>query len=333
VSAPISGTVGLSGGPWMVEVRGLTVAFPAQGGAIRPVRGVTFGVAGARTLGIVGESGSGKSMTLRAVLGMVPRPGLIESGSVLLGGQELVGAPPALLQSIRGSQIGMIFQDPMASLNPVLSVGDQLSEVIRVKLGLGHRAAADRAAELFDRVGIKPARDRLRAYPHEFSGGMAQRVMIAIAIALKPKVLLADEPTTALDVSVQDQVLELLEFLRDEDGMSMIIVSHDIGVIARMCDDVAVMYGGQILELGSVDEVLRQPRHPYTRMLLATVPSLDARSGRRLASIPGQLPDLATVAAGCPYVGRCPSARDACSSLVVALDAPMGRHASACPFV
>jgi peptide/nickel transport system ATP-binding protein len=190
----------------------------------------------------------------------------------------------------------------------------------------------DRAVELFERVGIRPAAARLRAYPHQFSGGMAQRAMIAIAIATRPRLLLADEPTTALDVSVQDQVLDLLEDLRQEEGMSMIIVSHDIGVVARACDMVAVMYAGRVLERGTVDEVLRHPRHPYTRMLLATVPSLRPNvEGRRLTAIAGQLPDLATLARGCPFVPRCAMAQPSCSTIDVALDRGIGEHASACP--
>jgi oligopeptide/dipeptide ABC transporter ATP-binding protein len=280
----------------------------------------------------VGESGSGKSVTLRALLGLVPSPGTIAAGSIRFGGQELVGASHSTLQGVRGRDIGMIFQDPMASLNPVLSVGDQLTEVIRVKLRVDRRTATMRAVELFERVGIHPAASRLRAYPHQFSGGMAQRVMIAIAIATRPRLLLADEPTTALDVSVQEQVLDLLEDLRREEGMSMIIVSHDIGVIARSCDLVVVMYAGKVLERGAVDEVLHRPRHPYTRMLLATVPSLRPNvTGQRLASIAGQLPDLATLTGGCPFAPRCAHVLPSCTTLDIALDQPAEGHGSACP--
>jgi oligopeptide/dipeptide ABC transporter ATP-binding protein len=318
----------------ILEVSDLTVTFPTQRGIIRPVHGATFSVTRGQTLGIVGESGSGKSVTLRALLGLVPSPGRVESGHIRFDGRELVGASASDLRAMRGRDIGMIFQDPMSSLNPVLTVGDQLTEVIRVKLGLGRKAATDRAVELFERVGIHPARSRLRSYPHQFSGGMAQRVMIAIAVATRPRLLLADEPTTALDVSVQDQVLDLLEDLRQEEGMSMIIVSHDIGVVARTCDAVAVMYAGSLLERGTVEQVLRRPRHPYTRMLLATVPSLRPNvDGARLVAIGGQLPDLATLFTGCPFAPRCGLALPSCSTLELALDQPADAHASSCPVV
>jgi oligopeptide/dipeptide ABC transporter ATP-binding protein len=318
----------------LLDVRDLTVAFPTPRGLIYPARQVSFQVSTGQTLGLVGESGSGKSVTLRAILGLIPNPGRIIAGQVLLEGRDLVTAPPSALQSIRGNDVAMIFQDPMASLNPVLSVGDQLSETLRIKLGLGRRAAMDRAEELLHRVGIRPAKGRLKAYPHQLSGGMAQRVMIALAIAGNPRLLLADEPTTALDVSVQDQVLSLLEELRLESGMSMIIVSHDIGVVARSCDNVAVMYGGSLLERGSVDEVLREPRHPYTRMLLATVPSLRPNVERKqLASIGGQLPDLAGLTRGCPFATRCSFVRPECADIPVSLDQPGRAHGSACPFV
>jgi oligopeptide/dipeptide ABC transporter ATP-binding protein len=216
----------------------------------------------------------------------------------------------------------------------VLTVGDQLIEAIRLKTGLGKAQAKARAVELFARVGIRPPEARLASFPHQFSGGMAQRVMIAIAICADPSLLLADEPTTALDVSIQDQVLALLEDLRVERDMAMVIVSHDFGVIARACDDVAVMYGGHLLERGTTLDVLRHPRHPYTRMLLATVPSLTPNVERKpLVTIAGQLPSLLELGAGCPFAARCPHVRPECRSLEVRLDAPSDQHASACPFV
>ena len=320
--------------PALLSVEDLTVAFPLSRGTILPARRVSFKVAPGETLGLVGESGSGKSVTLRAIVGLLPSPGRVVGGRVLFDGQDLLTASPQTLQSIRGSRVAMIFQDPMASLNPVLSVGDQLVETLKAKQDLSSKAALDRAEDLLVRVGIHPAKQRLRAYAHQLSGGQAQRVMIALAIAGNPRILLADEPTTALDVSVQDQVLSLLEQLRLESGMSMVIVSHDIGVIARSCDRVAVMYAGSILERGSVDEVLRSPRHPYTQMLLATVPTLEPNLERKqLVSIVGQLPDLVTLGSGCPFAARCSFARPECADIPLTLDAADALHGSACPFV
>ena len=318
----------------LLDVRNLTVQFATPRGIVKAAHDVSFEVDAGRTLGLVGESGSGKSVTLRALIGLVPSPGRITRGEVLLGGCDLVRSPRSYLQSIRGTDVAMIFQNPMSSLNPVLSIGDQLTETLRVKVGLSRRAASSRAQELLHRVGIRPAAARLRAYPHHFSGGMAQRVMIALALAANPRLLLADEPTTALDVSIQDQILSLLDELRVETGMAMIIVSHDLGVIARACDDVAVMYAGRILERGRVDKVLRQPRHPYTRMLLATIPSLRPNvEGRPLAAIAGHLPDLAALPPGCPFAPRCAFAQTRCGSVSMRLDAEGRAHASACPYV
>jgi peptide/nickel transport system ATP-binding protein len=318
----------------LLETRSLTVAFPSPRGTIYAANEVSFEIARGQTLGLVGESGSGKTVTLRALIGLVPPPGWVVDGQIVFDGRDLVQMPRGELRSVRARDIGMIFQDPTVSLNPVLSIGDQLSETLRVNAGLKRAAATSRAEELLERVGIRPARARLRAYPHEISGGMAQRVMIALAICANPRLLLADEPTTALDVSVQDQILSLLEDLRLEKGMSMLIVSHDLGVIARACDNVAVMYAGRILERGTVDEVLRQPRHPYTRMLLATIPRLQPNAERRLlVTISGQLPDLASTARGCPFEPRCEYRRPDCAAVPMVVDAPGRAHGSACPFV
>jgi oligopeptide/dipeptide ABC transporter ATP-binding protein len=317
----------------LLEVRNLTVEFVTARGVVKAAHDLSFEVAAGHTLGIVGESGSGKSMTLRALIGLVPAPGRITSGNVLLGGRDLVRSEPSYLQSIRGRDVAMIFQNPMASLNPVLSIGDQLSETLRTRTGLSRRAALTRAEELLDRVGIRPARARLRSYPHHFSGGMAQRVMIALALAANPKLLLADEPTTALDVSIQDQILSLLDEVRIESGLAMIIVSHDLGVVARVCDDVAVMYAGRMLERGSVDDVLHKPHHPYTRMLLATIPSLRPNiEGRPLAAIAGHLPDLAALPPGCPFAPRCTFAQPRCAGVSMQLDSVGPGHSSACPY-
>ncbi|MDR3472105.1 MAG: ABC transporter ATP-binding protein [Devosia sp.] len=318
----------------LLDVCDLSVAFPTPRGPILPVNHASFRVGRGRSLGLVGESGSGKSVTLRAILGIVPPPGRVASGTVRLGPDDLTRLSASRLRAVRGKAISMNFQDPMASLNPVLTVGDQIVETLRVKAGLRGRAAIDHAVSLFERVGIREPRHRLRDFPHQFSGGMAQRVMIAIAIAAEPQLLLADEPTTALDVSIQDQVLDLLAALKAELGMAMILVSHDIGVIARSCDQVAVMYAGRILERGRVEDVLLHPRHPYTAMLIGSVPSLVPNIGRKpLATISGQLPDLTTVREGCPFRTRCPHAREACAAVGMALDAPEEGHGSACPFV
>jgi peptide/nickel transport system ATP-binding protein len=326
-------STGVDGRP-ILDVLDLTVAFPTPRGVVLASNHVSFDVSRGRTLGLVGESGSGKSVSLRAIVRLVPPPGRILAGHVIFEHSDLTRASHAVLQAIRGRSIAMIFQDPTACLNPVHSIGYQLTETLRAKLGLGGRAAMSRAADLLDQVGIRPAHARLLAYPHQLSGGMAQRVMIALAIAASPGLLLADEPTTALDVSVQDQILSLLEDLRLETSMAMLIVSHDLGVIARACDDVAVMYAGRILERGSVAEVLRAPRHPYTQMLLATLPSLRPNvEGRPLPAIAGQLPDLVDVTAGCPFAPRCGFARTECRTTPMAIDVPSPGHGSACPFV
>lgn len=321
-------------GTELLNISDLSVEFPTSRGPVLPVNHVSFAVGRGRSLGLVGESGSGKSVTLRAILGIVPPPGRVAGGTVRLGSDDLAHLPASRLRAVRGKTISMIFQDPMASLNPVLTVGDQIVETLKAKAGLHGRAAIDQAVSLFERVGIRDARHRLRDFPHQFSGGMAQRVMIAIAIAAEPQLLLADEPTTALDVSIQDQVLDLLASLKAELGMAMILVSHDIGVIARSCDQVAVLYAGRILEYGRVEDVLRHPRHPYTAMLIDSVPSLVPNIERKpLATISGQLPDLATVSEGCPFRTRCPHAHEACALVGMALDAPAEGHGSACPFV
>ena len=316
----------------LLKVEGLTVEFAAPHRNVVPVKRVSFEVMRGRTLGIVGESGSGKSMTLRALLGLIPHPGTIVDGTVLLEGTSLVGLPERRMRRLRGSSIAMISQDPMTSLNPVFSIGNQLVEVLRLKRHLS-RAAAHRAAEdLLERVGIPSPRRRLREYPHQLSGGMRQRVMIALALACEPLLLLADEPTTALDATVQDQILLLLSELRDEYGMAMVLVSHDFGVIAQACDDVAVMYAGSLVEQGGVDEVLDSPRHPYTRALAQSVVRVGGAGElvARLPTIPGQPPNLAMLPDGCAFADRCAEAAARCRSGVMQLDRPLGEHGSAC---
>jgi oligopeptide/dipeptide ABC transporter ATP-binding protein len=273
-------------------------------------------------------------VTLRSLVRMVPYPGEIVGGSLLWKGRDLRALDRAALTAIRGREISMIFQDPAACLNPVFTVGNQMTETLRVKAGLDRRAARESAIELLSHVGIASARERLSLYPHELSGGMRQRVMIAMAIATRPGLLLADEPTTALDVTIQDQILTLLAELKDETGMAMILVSHDVGVVAQNCDVIAVMYAGRIMESGPAGAVVRHPRHPYTRALLAAVPGLDAKRGRApLNAIPGQPPNLASLPPGCPFQPRCAYRTDACASIPVILDAALPAHGSACQVV
>jgi peptide/nickel transport system ATP-binding protein len=322
-----------TGGPVLLEVRDLTTAFPGSNGAVLAASGVSFSLAERETKGIVGESGSGKSITLRSLLGLVPEPGRVIQGEVLWNGRDLLQLSHAELRTIRGREISMIFQDPTSSLNPVFTIGEQIGEILRVKLGMARSAARERAVELLDHVGIPAAKERVDSYPHELSGGMRQRVMIAVAIACKPRLLLADEPTTALDVTIQDQILALLAELQGEFGMAMILVSHDLGVVAENCDSVAVMYAGYVVEDAPASALFRSPRHPYTVGLLKALPTIRAPGVRgRLAQISGQPPDLARLPLGCPFRPRCPSSRDACAGVTMELESVGPAHATACPF-
>jgi len=319
--------------PGLLEVRELTTAFPGSSGAVLAASGVSFSLAERETKGIVGESGSGKSITLRSLLGLVPEPGRVIQGEVLWNGTDLLQLSHAELRAIRGREISMIFQDPTSSLNPVFTIGEQIGEILRVKLGMARRAARGRAVELLDRVGIPAAKERVDSYPHELSGGMRQRVMIAVAIACKPQLLLADEPTTALDVTIQDQILALLAELQGEFGMAMILVSHDLGVVAENCDSVAVMYAGHVVEDAPASALFGSPRHPYTISLLKALPTIQVPEVRgRLAQISGQPPDLAQLPEGCPFRPRCPWSRDACAGVTMELDPVGPAHVTACPF-
>jgi peptide/nickel transport system ATP-binding protein len=265
---------------------------------------------------------------------MTPTPGEVIAGAVLWHDRDLMSLSPAEMRAIRGRQITMIFQDPSASLNPVQPVGTQIAEVLRFKLGLGRSEARDRAVELLRSVGIPSPTERAREYPHQLSGGMRQRVMIAMAVAPGPGLLLADEPTTALDVTVQEQILSLLMQLQEQSGMAMILVSHDLGVIAQTCDDAAVMYAGYVVERGPTDAVINSPRHPYTRALLAAELVFDPLQSRsRLETIGGQVPDLADLPPGCPFQARCPHARPECREVPMVLDRPAHEHGSTCPVV
>jgi oligopeptide/dipeptide ABC transporter ATP-binding protein len=295
----------------LLEVENLRTYFFTRAGTVRAVDGVDLTVEKGTTLGIVGESGCGKSVTALSIMRLLPvPPARIVSGSIRLDGRELTGLSERELEDVRGREIGMVFQDPMTALNPTLTIGTQIVEVLQRHLGLDQRPARQRAAELLEEVGIPRARERLSDYPHRFSGGMRQRVGIAIAIACEPRLLIADEPTTALDVTVQAQVLDLLDDLRREHEMAMILITHNMGVVAESADEVAVMYAGQILERAPVGELFRSAEHPYTEALLAALPDIDdpqAREGR-LAAIPGRPPDLIDPPEACRFAARCPYA-------------------------
>jgi peptide/nickel transport system ATP-binding protein len=317
----------------LLAVDDLVTAFPTRTGVAVAANHVSFSIAAGETLGLVGESGSGKSVTCRSILRLVPRPGEILGGSILFDGNDVLALSPQELRAMRGAEISMIFQDPMSSLNPVYTVGDQITEPLRMHRGMGRKAARDTAEQLLDRVGIPSPRERLDAYPHEFSGGMRQRVMIAIAISCRPKLLLADEPTTALDVTIQDQILALLLDLQAEEGMAILLVSHDLGVIAQTCDRVCVMYGGYVVEQSPAADIFERPAHPYTSALLRALPEFAVEhEGRRLTPIAGQPPDLASLPEGCPFRPRCAFARPACAEVPMLLEPAGPQHSTACPF-
>jgi oligopeptide/dipeptide ABC transporter ATP-binding protein len=302
----------------LLEVDDLRTFFRVREGEVRAVDGVSFSLERGKTLGIVGESGCGKSVTALSIMGLVPVPGRVVSGSVLFDGRQLVGRKQRELENIRGREIGMIFQDPMTSLNPTLTIGTQITETLRRHLGMTREEARKRAVELLEEVHIPNAASRLGDYPHRYSGGMRQRVMIAIAIACNPKLLIADEPTTALDVTVQAGVLDLLSELQTELGMSMIIITHDMGVVAETADDVIVMYAGQVIEEAPTLELFDQPEHPYTEALLAALPQIEGEDVRhgRLNAIPGRPPDLIALPPACRFAPRCAYAgMDNCATI------------------
>jgi oligopeptide/dipeptide ABC transporter ATP-binding protein len=300
-----------------LEVRDLTTHFFTREGVVRAVDGVSFSLERGRTLGIVGESGCGKSVTALSIMGLIPKPpARIVKGSVTFEGQELTTLSERDLENVRGRNIAMIFQDPMTSLNPTLTIGTQITETLRRHLDLSKSAARQRAVELLEEVQIPNAANRLDDYPHRYSGGMRQRVMIAIALACNPGLLIADEPTTALDVTVQAQILDLLEELRVSHEMAMILITHDMGVVAEAADEIAVMYAGQIVEQAGVLELFDHPEHPYTEALLGALPQIEGVGVRegRLTAIPGRPPDLIAPPAGCRFAPRCPFAsnKDSC---------------------
>ena len=294
-------------------VEDLHTVFHTQDGAIHAVNGVSFSLKPGELLGVVGESGSGKSVSMMSLLKLVPMPPAeITSGRAVFEGEDLLALSPDRLRRLRGDKIGFIFQDPMTSLNPVFTVGYQLTEPLRIHRGLDKKAARARAAELLSLVGIPDAERRLRDFPHQFSGGMRQRVMIAMALACDPKVLIADEPTTALDVTVQAQIIEIVKNLRETFGTAIVWITHDLGVVAGIADHVAVMYGGQIVEYADVASLYDDPRHPYTRALLQTLPADGTGARERLASIPGQAPTLDAPLSACPFAARCEHVHERC---------------------
>jgi oligopeptide transport system ATP-binding protein len=298
-------------GASLLEVEGLSVRFHGEEGVVRAVEDVSFGVRAGEMLGIVGESGSGKSVTSLSVLGLLPPRGRITAGSVRLDGTELVGMTEAALRRIRGGRVAMIFQDPMTSLNPYLSVGEQLVETAMLHRGLSRKDAERRAVELLERVRISDAAGRLRSYPHELSGGMRQRVMIAMALLGEPELLIADEPTTALDVTIQAEILDLLSELRRERGLSVMLITHDLGIVRNTCDRALVFYAGRIVEEAPTAELFARPLHPYTLALLESLPRLDRR--QRPEPIPGMPPQLGSEPlTECSFVPRCRFAHDAC---------------------
>ena len=312
----------------LLEVENLLVHFYTRGGIVQGARGVSFHVGYGETLGIVGESGSGKSVSVQAVMGLIGSPGKIEGGDILYMGRSLLDeSGRKYVRKVRGKEISMIFQDPMTSLNPLFTIGTQITEVLHHHMGMNKSQARERAIELMRLVDINAPEKRLKQYPHELSGGMRQRVMIAIALACEPQLIIADEPTTALDVTIQAQILELLTDLQERLNVSVILITHDLGVVAQMSHRVAVMYAGRIIEEGNVDEVFADPIHPYTQGLIKSTPSLD-KVTERMVSIEGVPPNLVTPPAGCAFSPRCTQAKDGCSKPQMLTAIGNDRHVS-----
>ncbi|MFB7596078.1 ABC transporter ATP-binding protein [Streptomyces sp. NPDC056160] len=316
----------------LLEVRDLHVEFRTRDGVAHAVNGVTYQVDAGETLAVLGESGSGKSVTAQAVMGILDMPpGRITAGEILFQGRDLLKLSEEERRKVRGAGIAMIFQDALSALNPVLTVGDQLGEMFTVHRGMSRKDARAKAVELMDRVRIPAAAQRVRDYPHQFSGGMRQRIMIAMAVALEPDLIIADEPTTALDVTVQAQVMDLLAKLQREFDMGLILITHDLGVVADVADDIAVMYAGRIVETAPVHALYKAPAHPYTRGLLDSIPRLDHK-GRELYAIKGLPPSLTRIPSGCAFHPRCPMARDVCRTDVPPLYEVDEQRGSACHF-
>jgi len=319
----------------LLEVENLQTHFRTPDGIIRAVDGVSFAVERGETVAIVGESGCGKSVTANSILRLIPQPPGKIAGQIRFEGADLLALSERAMRTIRGNHISMVFQEPMTSLNPVLTVGRQIAETLRLHQRLGRKAIQERAVEMLNLVGIAEPRRRAGEYPHQLSGGMRQRVMIAIALACNPKLLIADEPTTALDVTIQAQILDLMADLKKRVGAAIIIITHDLGVVAEIAERVIVMYAGRKVEEAAVTDLFRTPRHPYTQGLLAAVPKLGssfADAGAKLAEIPGVVPNLKERIAGCVFAGRCALARDICRRVAPALEEKAGGHFAACHF-
>ena len=297
----------------LLSVRNLKTSFFTHVGEVKAVRGISFDVNEGEVLGIVGESGSGKSVTSLSIMGLLQYPGRVVDGEILLNGEDILTYSKNQMRRVRGKEIAMIFQDPMTSLNPVYTIGNQIMEMILEHEKMSRREARERAIEMLKLVGIPAAEKRIDSYPHEFSGGMRQRVMIALALSCNPKLLIADEPTTALDVTIQAQILNLIKKLNRQFGMTTMLITHDLGVVATVCDKVAVMYGGLIMEYGTADEIFYHPRHPYTMGLLGSIPHVDGGEKRRLIPIDGTPPDLINPPKGCPFSTRCKYCMNVCT--------------------
>ena len=314
----------------LLDIEDLSVSFRTDRGTVRAVQGVSLDVRPGETLAIVGESGSGKSVTALSILGLLGDAGSVDGGRIVFDGRDLLALDDDAIRDIRGDRIAMIFQEPMSSLNPVLTVGKQVAEPIRLHRRVPWREAYARATELLERVRIPDAAHRLGDYPHHFSGGMRQRVMIAMALACQPRLIIADEPTTALDVTVQAQILALLKELTREADSALILITHDLGVVARYADRVAVMYAGRIVETAPAGTLYAAPAHPYTEGLMASIPGVDGAIGTRLPTIEGQPPDLAGLPPGCPFAPRCQHAFDTCRTVPPPLEQVGDRHMRAC---
>ena len=314
----------------LLDVRDLRTSFFTAKGEARAVDGVSFSLDTGQTLGLVGESGCGKTMTALSILRLTPPAGRIVGGEILFDGRNLLTLSEADMRRVRGNAIAMIFQEPMSSLNPVFTVGNQIAEAVRLHQGLGRRAARDKAIEMLKLVEIPEAERRVDEYPHQLSGGMRQRVMIAMALSCTPRVLIADEPTTALDVTIQAQILDLLAGLQRRLGMALILVTHDLGVVAERADEVAIMYAGRIVERAPVAAIFARPLHPYTRGLLRSIPKVGTQRARRLDAIPGLVPDLLALPSGCHFRDRCPDAVSRCADVDPALEERQPRQWAAC---